>query len=95
MLAYLWFRFEWQYGIGAISALIHDVPPPGPPRHHRHRVQPDQLAAVLTIMGYSLNDTVVIYDRVRENLRRFKARCCPSCSTSASTRRSRARSPPP
>ncbi|MFO1075738.1 MAG: protein translocase subunit SecF [Geminicoccaceae bacterium] len=74
VLAYLWFRFEWQYGIGAISALIHDVSATlGLYAITGIEFNLTSVAAVLTIMGYSLNDTVVIYDRVRENLRRFKA----------------------
>lgn len=74
VLAYLWFRFEWQYGIGAIAALIHDVSASiGIYALTQIEFNLTSLAALLTIVGYSLNDTVVIYDRVRENLRRFKA----------------------
>jgi preprotein translocase SecF subunit len=74
VLAYLWFRFEWQYGIGAILALVHDVSASiGIYAVSGIEFNLTSVAAVLTIVGYSLNDTVVIYDRVRENLRRFKA----------------------
>ena len=74
VLIYLWFRFEWQYGIGAIAALIHDVSAAmGMYALFGIEFNLTSVAAVLTIVGYSLNDTVVIYDRVRENLRRYKA----------------------
>ena len=74
VLLYLWFRFEWQYGIGAIASLIHDVSATiGLYAISGLEFNLTSVAAVLTIMGYSLNDTVVIYDRVRENLRRYKA----------------------
>ncbi len=74
VLVYLWFRFEWQFGVGAIAACLHDV----------FAVllvftlselefNLSSIAAILTVVGYSLNDTVVIYDRVRENLRRYKS----------------------
>jgi preprotein translocase SecF subunit len=74
VLLYLWFRFEWQYGIGAIASLIHDVSAAiGIYAVSGIEFNLTSVAAVLTIVGYSLNDTVVIYDRVRENLRRYKA----------------------
>ncbi len=74
VLVYLWFRFEWQYGIGAIAALIHDVSAAmGMYALFGIEFNLTSVAAVLTIVGYSLNDTVVIYDRIRENLRRYKA----------------------
>ena len=74
MLLYLWFRFEWQYGIGAIASLVHDVSATiGIYALSGIEFNLTSVAAVLTIVGYSLNDTVVIYDRVRENLRRYKA----------------------
>lgn len=74
VLAYLWFRFEWQYGVGAIASLIHDVSATiGIYAISGIEFNLTSVAAVLTIVGYSLNDTVVIYDRVRENLRRYKA----------------------
>jgi preprotein translocase SecF subunit len=73
VLAYLWFRFEWQYGLGAIAALIHDVSGTiGIYAVSGIEFNLTSVAAVLTIVGTSLNDTVVIYDRVRENLRRYK-----------------------
>jgi preprotein translocase SecF subunit len=73
VFAYLWFRFEWQFSIGAISALVHDVSATiGIYAISGIEFNLTSLAAVLTIMGYSLNDTVVIFDRVRENLRRYK-----------------------
>ena len=73
VLVYIWFRFEWQYGIGAIVALVHDVAlTMGMFAVTGLEVNLSTVAAVLTIVGYSLNDTVVIFDRVRENLRRYK-----------------------
>jgi preprotein translocase SecF subunit len=74
VLVYLWFRFEWQYGIGALAALIHDVSA-GIAVYAFSGMEFNltSIAALLMIVGYSLNDTVVIYDRVRENLRRYKA----------------------
>ncbi len=73
VLLYLWFRFEWQYGIGAIASLVHDVSATiGIYALTGIEFNLTSVAAVLTIVGYSLNDTVVIYDRVRENLRRYK-----------------------
>jgi preprotein translocase subunit SecF len=73
ILAYIWFRFEWQYGIGAIVALTHDaVTTIGIFALFGLEFNLASVAALLTIVGYSLNDTVVIYDRVRENLRKFK-----------------------
>jgi preprotein translocase subunit SecF len=74
VFAYLWFRFEWQYGVGAIAALVHDVSATmAIYAIFQIEFNLTSVAAVLTLVGYSLNDTVVIYDRVRENLRRFKA----------------------
>jgi preprotein translocase subunit SecF len=74
ILAYIWFRFEWQYGIGAIAALIHDtVTTVGLFALLGLEFNLASVAALLTIVGYSLNDTVVVYDRVRENLRKYKA----------------------
>jgi preprotein translocase subunit SecF len=73
ILAYIWFRFEWQFAIGAIVALIHDVTLTlGIFSLLGLEFNLSTVAALLTIVGYSLNDTVVIYDRVRENLRRYK-----------------------
>ena len=74
ILAYIWFRFEWQFGVGAIVALVHDVVLTlGVFAVIDYEFNLATVAALLTIVGYSLNDTVVIYDRVRENLRRYKA----------------------
>jgi preprotein translocase SecF subunit len=74
ILIYIWFRFEWQFAIGAIAALVHDaVTTLGLFSLFGLEFNLTSVAAVLTIIGYSTNDTVVIYDRVRENLRRYKA----------------------
>ena len=74
ILAYIWFRFEWQYGIGAVAALIHDaLTTLGLFSLLGLEFNLSTIAALLTIVGYSINDTVVIYDRIRENLRRYKA----------------------
>jgi len=73
MLVYIWFRFEWQFSVGAIVALIHDVIITlGVFAVTRLDFNLAIIAAILTIVGYSMNDTVVVYDRVRENLRKFK-----------------------
>ncbi|MGN6551444.1 MAG: protein translocase subunit SecF, partial [Pararhizobium sp.] len=73
ILVYIWFRFEWQFALGAIIATIHDVILTiGMFIITGVQFDLTSIAAVLTIVGYSLNDTVVVYDRVRENLRRFK-----------------------
>ncbi|MEM8876939.1 MAG: protein translocase subunit SecF [Pseudomonadota bacterium] len=73
ILIYIWFRFEWQYALGAVIALVHDVLLTiGLFSIVGYEFNLSSIAAVLTIVGYSLNDTVVIYDRVRENLRKFK-----------------------
>jgi preprotein translocase subunit SecF len=73
IMCYVWFRFEWQYGIGAIIALIHDaIMILGFFAITRFEFGLTAVAAILTIVGYSINDTVVIYDRIRENMRRFK-----------------------
>ena len=72
MLFYIWVRFEWQFSLGAILALFHDVIITlGPFSLFSLEINLSIVAAVLTIVGYSMNDTVVIYDRVRENLRKF------------------------
>jgi preprotein translocase SecF subunit len=74
ILAYVWFRFEWQFAIGAVVALIHDaLTTIGLFSLLGLDFSLTSIAALLTIVGYSINDTVVIYDRVRENLRRYKA----------------------
>lgn len=73
MLIYIWFRFEWQFGVGAVLALIHDVALTiGIFSLLQIEFNISILAAILTIVGYSMNDTVVVYDRVRETLRKFK-----------------------
>jgi preprotein translocase subunit SecF len=73
ILAYVWFRFEWQYGVGTILALIHDVVTTiGIYCLLDLEFNLTSIAALLTIVGYSLNDTVVIFDRVRENLRSMR-----------------------
>jgi len=70
---YVWFRFEWQFAIGAIVSMIHDVMfTMGVFALFRLDFDLTIVAALLTILGYSINDTVVIYDRIRENLRRYK-----------------------
>jgi preprotein translocase subunit SecF len=73
MLVYIWFRFEWQFGVGAVIALAHDVIMTiGIFSLLRLEFNLSTVAAILTIAGYSINDTVVVYDRVRENLRKYK-----------------------
>ncbi len=73
MLIYIWFRFEWQFSIGAVVALLHDVLLTiGMFSFTGIEFNLASIAAILTIVGYSINDTVVVYDRVRENLRKFK-----------------------
>ena len=72
MLFYIWIRFEWQFSLGAILALFHDVIVTlGLFSLFSLEINLSIVAAVLTIVGYSMNDTVVIYDRVRENLKKF------------------------
>ena len=72
MLFYIWIRFEWQFSLGAILALFHDVIITlGFFSLFSLEINLSIVAAVLTIVGYSMNDTVVIFDRVRENLRKF------------------------
>jgi preprotein translocase SecF subunit len=73
IFAYVWFRFEWQFALGAIVSMIHDVFfTMGVFALFRLDFDLTIVAALLTILGYSINDTVVIYDRIRENLRRYK-----------------------
>lgn len=73
MLIYIWFRFEWQYSVGAIVALTHDVIATiGFFSITQMTFDLATVAAILTIVGYSMNDTVVVYDRIRENLRKYK-----------------------
>ena len=75
MLIYIWLRFEWQFSLGAIVALVHDVVITlGMFAVTQLEFSLAIIAAILTIVGYSMNDTVVVYDRVRENLRKFKKR---------------------
>ncbi len=70
---YIWFRFEWQFGVGALLTLAHDISMTlGFFAFTRLQVDLNVVAAFLTILGYSLNDTVVIYDRIRENLRKYR-----------------------
>ncbi len=74
ILVYITFRFEWQFGVGAVMALLHDiVATVGIFSLTQMEFNLTTVAAVLTIVGYSINDTVVIFDRVRENLRRYKS----------------------
>jgi preprotein translocase subunit SecF/SecD/SecF fusion protein len=73
IMAYLWFRFEWQFAVGAIVTTMHDIVLViGLYSILQLEFDLTAVAAVLTIMGYSLNDTVVIYDRIRDMLRRYK-----------------------
>ena len=72
MLIYIWIRFEWQFSLGAITAVFHDVVITlGFFSLLNFEINLSIVAAVLTIVGYSMNDTVVIFDRVRENLRKY------------------------
>ncbi len=74
MLIYIWFRFEWQFAVGAVAALAHDVIATiGVFALIGLEFNLATVAAILLIVGYSMNDTVVVYDRVRENLRKYKA----------------------
>jgi preprotein translocase subunit SecF len=78
MAFYLWFRFEWQYGIGGIIALLHDaILVFGFYSITGIEFNLTSVAALLTVIGYSINDSVVIYDRVREDLRKFKVKPVP------------------
>lgn len=75
VLIYIWLRFEWQFALGAVAALVHDVVLTiGVFSELQIRFDLAIIAALLTIVGYSLNDTVVVFDRVRENLRKYKNR---------------------
>ncbi len=70
---YIWIRFEWQFGIGALFALAHDVTLTlGMFALTQMEFDLNIVAALLTLMGYSLNDTIVVYDRIRENLRKYR-----------------------
>jgi preprotein translocase subunit SecF len=73
VLFYIWLRFEWQFSVGAVAALVHDVVLTiGVFAALQIKFDLAIIAAILTIVGYSLNDTVVVFDRVRENLRKYK-----------------------
>lgn len=75
VLVYIWFRFEWHFAVGAVIATVHDVIlTVGLFALFQIDFNLSTIAAVLTIVGYSLNDTVVVYDRIRENLRKYKKR---------------------
>lgn len=78
VLLYIWFRFEWQFGAGAVAALFHDVLLTiGVFSLTQIEFNLSIIAAILTIVGYSLNDTVIVYDRIRENLRKYKKMLLP------------------
>ena len=78
VLFYIWIRFEWQFGLGAVIALMHDVLLTiGMFALTQLEFNLSIIAAILTIVGYSLNDTVVVYDRIRENLRKFRKKELP------------------
>jgi preprotein translocase subunit SecF len=71
--AYIWLRFEWQFGVGALFALVHDVTLTlGLFALTQMEFDLNIVAALLTLIGYSLNDTIVIYDRIRENLKKYR-----------------------
>jgi preprotein translocase SecF subunit len=73
ILIYVWFRFEWQFAVAAIASLIHDVTGTiGVYALLQLEFNLSSIAAILTIIGYSLNDKVVIFDRIRENLRKYR-----------------------
>jgi preprotein translocase SecF subunit len=73
IMLYIWFRFEWQFGIAAVATLVHDaILTVGFFAVTRIDFDLQSIAAILTIIGYSLNDTVVIFDRIREILRKYK-----------------------
>ena len=73
IMVYIWFRFEWQFALGAVIATVHDVILTiGMFALLQIEFSLSSIAAILTIVGYSLNDTVVVYDRIRENLRKYK-----------------------
>jgi preprotein translocase subunit SecF len=70
---YIWFRFEWQFGVGALVSLLHDVSlTMGLFAITQMEFDLTIVAAILTIIGYSLNDTIVVYDRIRENLKKYR-----------------------
>ncbi len=70
MLVYIWFRFEWIYGVGAVIAVLHDtIITIGLFSLFKKEITLTVIAALLTLVGYSMNDTIVIFDRIRENIR--------------------------
>jgi len=74
ILVYIWLRFEWQYAVGAVAALVHDIIVTiGVFALFQIKFDLAIIAALLTILGYSINDTVVVFDRLRENLLKYKA----------------------
>ncbi|MFN0115933.1 MAG: protein translocase subunit SecF [Paracoccaceae bacterium] len=73
IVIYVWVRFEWQFALGAVAALVHDVViPVGIWAVFQFKFDLTIIAALLTILGYSINDTVVVFDRLRENLMKYK-----------------------
>ena len=73
IMIYVWFRFEWQFSLAAVASLVHDVTATiGLYALLQLEFNVSSIAAILTIIGYSLNDKVVIFDRIRENLRKYK-----------------------
>ena len=75
---YIWYRFEWQFGVGALLSLVHDVSLTlGMFSITQMEFDLTIVAAILTIIGYSLNDTIVVYDRIRENLKKFRKMSVP------------------
>ncbi|NDV01710.1 protein translocase subunit SecF [Pseudoroseicyclus tamaricis] len=75
ILVYIWLRFEWQFSVGAVAALVHDVTLTiGIFALFQIKFDLAIIAALLTIVGYSINDTVVVFDRARENLRKYKTK---------------------
>ena len=91
ILAYVWFRFEWQFAVAGVLALVHDVfITTGMFSLLWYEFDLATVAALLTLAGYSVNDTVVVFDRIRENLRSTRRCRSRSCSTCRSTRRCRA-----
>ncbi|WP_315919790.1 protein translocase subunit SecDF [Mesorhizobium sp. SP-1A] len=84
ILIYVWFRFEWQFAVGAIVATVHDVVMTlGFFVITGIEFNQSSIAAILTIIGYSLNDTIVVYDRVREDMRRYKKLSMPQLLNTA------------
>src|SRR5690606_10292055 len=73
ILIYIWLRFEWQFAVGAVAALVHDVfVTIGIFAAFQLKFDLTTIAALLTILGYSINDTVVVFDRLRENMMKYK-----------------------